>query len=107
MTDRTLARNTACAMLCAGVVMLAGCNKAADTPAANPAAAGTAPAAAGTSANAQQPAPYTPPTADQLYQMVAPIALFPDKLLAQVLAGSTYPDQVTAADNMLQQHPNP
>jgi len=109
MTDRTLPRNTACALLCAGVVMLAGCNKAADSQAANPAAAGTAPAApaaAGTSASAQQPAPYTPPTADQLYQMVAPIALFPDKLLAQVLAGSTYPDQITAADTMLQQHRN-
>ena len=38
--------------------------------------------------------------------MVAPIALFPDKLVAQVLAGSTYPDQITAADDMLQQHPD-
>ncbi|MBD8899771.1 DUF3300 domain-containing protein [Rhodanobacter sp. DHG33] len=106
MTDRTLTRNTACALLCAGVVMLAGCNKAADTPAANPAASGTAPAPAGTSASAQQAPPYTPPTADQLYQLVAPIALFPDKLVAQVLAGSTYPDQITAADNMLQQNPH-
>ncbi|MBD8881355.1 DUF3300 domain-containing protein [Rhodanobacter sp. 7MK24] len=104
MIDRTFPRNAACTLLCAGVVMLAGCNKAADSQAANPAAAGTAPASAGTSA--QQPAPYTPPSADQLYQMVAPIALFPDKLVAQVLAGSTYPDQITAADNMLQQHPN-
>jgi hypothetical protein len=31
--------------------------------------------------------------------MVAPIALFPDKLVALVLAGATYPDQVTAANN--------
>ena len=38
--------------------------------------------------------------------MVAPIALFPDKLVAQVLAGSTYPDQITAADNLLAQNPN-
>lgn len=106
MTDRTLPRNTACALLCASVVMLAGCNKAADQQAANPAATGTAPTPPGTSANAQQPAAYTPPSADQLYQMVAPIALFPDKLLAQVLAGSTYPDQITAADNMLLQHRN-
>lgn len=106
MTDRTFPRNTACALICAGVVMLAGCNKAADTQGANPAASGTAPAPAGTSASAQQAPPYTPPTADQLYQMVAPIALFPDKLVAQVLAGSTYPDQITAADNMLQQNPH-
>ena len=30
---------------------------------------------------------YAAPTADQLYQLVAPIALFPDNLVAQVLAG--------------------
>ncbi|MEW9572450.1 DUF3300 domain-containing protein [Rhodanobacter sp. Si-c] len=103
MIDRTPARNAACALLCAGAVMLAGCSQSPNPQAANPAAAGTAPAAAGSTA--QQSAPYTPPTADQLYQMVAPIALFPDKLVAQVLAGSTYPDQITAADNMLQQQP--
>src|ERR1700753_3898176 len=45
------------------------------------------------------------PTADQLYSLVAPIALFPDNLLAQVLAGSTFPDQITAAWNYLQQNP--
>jgi len=44
------------------------------------------------------------PTADQLYQLVAPIALFPDNLVAQVLAASTYPDQVTAAYQWLQQN---
>lgn len=45
---------------------------------------------------------YAMPTADQLSQLVAPIALFPDNLLAQVLAGSTYPDQITAAYQWLQ-----
>jgi hypothetical protein len=44
------------------------------------------------------------PTAEQLYQLVAPIALFPDNLIAQVLAASTYPDQVTEAWNWLQQN---
>jgi len=44
------------------------------------------------------------PTAEQLYQLVAPIALFPDNLLAQVLAASTYPDQVSAAYTWLQQN---
>lgn len=48
---------------------------------------------------------YTPLSADQLYQLVSPIALFPDKLLAQVLAGAGYPDQITAADNWLVQNP--
>jgi hypothetical protein len=47
---------------------------------------------------------YATPTADQLYQLVAPIALFPDNLLAQVLAGSTFPDQITAAYQWLQQN---
>lgn len=47
---------------------------------------------------------YATPTADQLSQLVAPIALFPDNLLAQVLAASTYPDQVTAAHQWLQQN---
>lgn len=49
---------------------------------------------------------YAVPTADQLYQLVAPIALFPDNLLAQVLAASTYPDQVSAAYQWLQQNSN-
>lgn len=44
------------------------------------------------------------PTPDQLYQLVAPIALFPDNLVAQVLAGSTYPDQITEANTWLQQN---
>lgn len=39
---------------------------------------------------------------DQLEQLVAPIALYPDALLAQVLAASTYPAQVAAADAWLQ-----
>src|SRR5580698_3542449 len=44
------------------------------------------------------------PTADQLYQLVAPIALFPDNLVAQVLAASTYPNEVSAAYAWLQQN---
>jgi hypothetical protein len=39
--------------------------------------------------------------ADQLEQLVAPIALYPDSLVAQILAASTYPAQVIAADNWL------
>ena len=94
------------AALCAGSTALIGCSQqpaSAPTPVS---ASSTAPAPEQTTAQAQAQAPYTPPTADQLYQMVAPIALFPDKLVAQVLAGSTYPDQVTAADTYLAQNPN-
>lgn len=49
---------------------------------------------------------YAQPTADQLYQLVAPIALFPDNLVAMVLAASTFPDQVTTAYQWLQQNAN-
>jgi len=49
-------------------------------------------------------ATYAAPTSDQLYQLVAPIALFPDNLVAMVLAASTYPDQVSAAYQWLQQN---
>lgn len=36
--------------------------------------------------------------ADQLDQLVAPIALYPDSLVAQVLAAATYPTQIVEAD---------
>lgn len=52
-----------------------------------------------------QPAAYVPPGADALYRMVAPIALYPDKLVAQILAGATYPDQISAAETWLGQNP--
>lgn len=38
----------------------------------------------------------------QLEQLVAPIALYPDALVAQILAASTYPAQVVAADHWRQ-----
>ena len=43
-----------------------------------------------------------PLNADQLEQLVAPIALYPDALIAQVLAASTYPAQVAQADQWRQ-----
>jgi hypothetical protein len=51
-----------------------------------------------------QPAqqPFNP---DQLEQLVAPIALYPDTLMAQMLAAATYPAQVVAADHWLQSQP--
>jgi len=44
-------------------------------------------------------------SAAQLLQLVAPIALYPDSLVAQMLAAATYPDQVVEADRWLQQNP--
>jgi hypothetical protein len=40
----------------------------------------------------------------QLQQLVAPIALYPDSLVAQILAAATYPDQVVEADRWMQQN---
>lgn len=41
-----------------------------------------------------------------MQQLVAPIALYPDALIAQILAASTYPDQIVEADRWVQQHSN-
>jgi hypothetical protein len=48
----------------------------------------------------------TPLTAQQLQQLVAPIALYPDELVGEVLAAATYPAQVVEADRWLQDHKN-
>ena len=50
----------------------------------------------------QPQAPTQPLGAGQLEQLVAPIALYPDSLVAQVLAASTYPGQVADADRWRQ-----
>ncbi len=42
-------------------------------------------------------------SAENLEQLLAPIALYPDSLLAQILAASTYPAQVAVADQWVQQ----
>ena len=49
--------------------------------------------------------PYQQGTPEQLQQLVAPIALYPDSLVAQILAASTFPEQVVEADRWLQAHP--
>src|SRR5664279_614846 len=54
---------------------------------------------------AQAP-PYTQQTPEQLQQLVAPIALYPDSLVAQILAASTFPEQVVEADRWVQANPN-
>ncbi|MGA9670578.1 MAG: DUF3300 domain-containing protein [Terracidiphilus sp.] len=43
-----------------------------------------------------------PLSPDQLEQLVAPIALYPDTLVAQILAAATYPAQVVGADHWVQ-----
>jgi hypothetical protein len=50
---------------------------------------------------AQGPPSFAPP---QLEQMVSRIALYPDPLVAQILAGATYPDQIPDAARWADQH---
>jgi hypothetical protein len=50
--------------------------------------------------------PYAPQSPEQLQQLVAPIALYPDSLVAQILAASTFPEQVVQADRWVQANPN-
>lgn len=44
-------------------------------------------------------------TSEGLDQVLAPIALYPDSLLGNVLVASTYPDQVVQASQWVQSHP--
>src|SRR5579862_7494898 len=54
----------------------------------------------GDSSSATEPS-QQPLNGSQLDQLVAPIALYPDALVAQILAASTYPAQIPAADQWL------
>jgi hypothetical protein len=45
-------------------------------------------------------------SAQELQQLVAPIALYPDALVAQILAAATYPTQIVEADRWTQRHSN-
>src|SRR5215469_12444 len=45
----------------------------------------------------QGQAAYTQQTPEQLQQLVAPIALYPDSLVAQILAATTFPAEVVEA----------
>ncbi|MGE5153860.1 MAG: DUF3300 domain-containing protein [Bdellovibrio bacteriovorus] len=62
-----------------------------------------APVAMGEEPAAPPPATAANPIpADQLEQLVAPIALYPDALIAQILMASTYPLDVVQADRWLE-----
>ena len=78
-------------------VLLTGCpqDQSADQDTQATAKAALTPAAAAT----QQ-------TPEQLQQLVAPVALYPDSLVAQILVASTFPEQVVEADRWVQAHPD-
>ena len=83
---------TAVAMPMPGVVVAQGA--AAATPGAS--TQGTAPA---------QAAAEVPLRQEELEQLLAPIALYPDALLAQVLMASTYPLEIVQAARWLKANP--
>jgi hypothetical protein len=54
---------------------------------------------------ADEGAPYANLNRQQLDRLVAPIALYPDALVAQILNAATFPAQITDAEGWLQIHP--
>ncbi|TLY57167.1 MAG: DUF3300 domain-containing protein, partial [Gammaproteobacteria bacterium] len=50
-------------------------------------------------------APQSEQSPEGLDQLVAPIALYPDALVAQILAAATYPTEVIEANRWMQQNP--
>src|SRR6516164_9014946 len=81
-------------IICAALVLPGDVPMRGQAPAGQPAAA-TPPAAADSDA---------PKTPEQLDSLVAPIALYPDPLLAQVLAASTYPLELIQLQQWLSKH---
>src|SRR3989442_9234544 len=52
----------------------------------------------------QQPPQAAQQSSEQLQQLVAPIALYPDSLIAQTLPAATYPQEVVEAEKWIEQH---
>jgi len=61
------------------------------------------PASAPSSSSAY-PGQGAPETAEELQILVAPIALYPDALVAQILSAATFPDQIAVANYWLEQN---
>ncbi len=104
-------------LLLVSAVGIAACGpKAANTPAANqtpnaPESATSPPPAESTPAQPSQQAPQTAPPASAeamtpaaLDELLAPVALYPDALLAQVLAAAASPQEVMDGGNWLLQN---
>ena len=50
--------------------------------------------------------PVVKQTTEELQQLVAPIALYPDALVSQILAAATYPTEIVEADRWIQDNQN-
>src|SRR6201998_4931301 len=96
MTSKTISATmrSMAAILCS-IVLFVGDTSAYISPSSQ------APAAASSS---QSPAPKIP--TDQLDSLVAPVALYPDPLLAQTLAASTYPLEIIQLQQWLEKNKN-
>jgi hypothetical protein len=57
-----------------------------------------------TEQSASQPPQAAKQSPEQLQQLVAPIALYPDALVAQIMAAATYPEQIVEAGNWMGKH---
>jgi hypothetical protein len=107
---RTLTRGLGVALLVAVAGSCGGSEDAAQQP-APPAQPTTTVAAPPPPQGAPPATPSAAPagddfTVEQIEALVAPIALFPDTLVAQVLAASTYPLEVVEADRWVSAHPD-
>ena len=58
----------------------------------------------GQSTNLGNPTEAASQSASQLQALVAPIALYPDSLVAQVLSAATFPDKLAIANYWLEQN---
>jgi uncharacterized protein DUF3300 len=110
---RSLPMILAAAVLMSTSPMVTGCSRGEDQPAAAPStqaqpsiAATSVPVAPPPAAAAEPGPPPGGATPQELQELVSPIALYPDVLVAQILAGSTYPTQVVEADRWMKQNPN-
>ena len=64
----------------------------------------TAPASTPSTGSSSYPGQGAPMTTEELQNLVAPIALYPDALVAQILSAATFPDQIAVANYWLQQN---
>ncbi|MEI5996347.1 DUF3300 domain-containing protein [Paraburkholderia bengalensis] len=100
------------------VVLLAACpakeqDQQSQTKAASASAPASAPAAASVEMAASAPIPASEPLPaasqmppQEIEALVAPIALYPDSLLSQVLMASTYPLEIVHAARWVKEHRN-
>src|SRR6266851_2943102 len=114
LRGRAFPRALVIAILIATSSMLGGCSRGDSESSPAPSAqvqpstsATMAPTVSPPAGAAEPPGP--PPgaaTAQELQELVSPIALYPDVLVAQILAASTYPTQVVEADRWVKQNPH-